>query len=501
MSDWSDCERVPKLSGADVELGNFVLGLDRSGGTGAKASRALLREIEGLPLATPHPYGFEATAHAPARRDPQDWGRKFLPSNGGCAYVDLDHLEICTPEVLSAFDHVAAWHAMLRVARAALERANSRLPAGQTIQVLVNNSDGRSHSYGSHCNFLIARRCWNEIFESRLQHLLFLAACQASSIVLTGQGKVGAENGAPRVDFQLAQRADFFEVLAGPQTTERRPLVNSRDESLAGSAAFGRSGLARLHCIFFDSTLCQVATLLRVGIMQIVLAMIEAGRVNLRLLLEDPLASVRRWSHDPSLKERAALLGGGAVTAVELQLLFLEEAERFVSDGGADGVVPRAPEILAYWGDTLAALAAGDFDRLAGRIDWVLKRALLERAMRQHPRLGWQSAEIRMLDQVYSNLDPAQGLYWACEAEGAVERVVSEERIAHFVREPPEDTRAWARAMLLRGREPERIVAVDWDSITYREGGWAHGAPLYRVDLCDPLGFTREDLLERRYTS
>ena len=22
----------------------------------------------------------------------QDWGRKFLPSTGGCAYIDLDHL-------------------------------------------------------------------------------------------------------------------------------------------------------------------------------------------------------------------------------------------------------------------------------------------------------------------------------------------------------------------------------------------------------------------------
>ena len=42
-----DAGAVPKLLGADIELGNFMLGLEREHGTGALASRALLREIEG----------------------------------------------------------------------------------------------------------------------------------------------------------------------------------------------------------------------------------------------------------------------------------------------------------------------------------------------------------------------------------------------------------------------------------------------------------------------
>jgi len=143
---------VPKLCGADVELGNFVLGLERLNGTGYEASRALLREIE-APYAERGVYGMGGYAY-----NPQDWGRKFLASNGGCAYIDLDHLEICQPEVLSAYDHVAAWHAMLRIARGALDAANAKLPAGQTIHVLVNNSDGRGNAYGSHLNFLVTRR-------------------------------------------------------------------------------------------------------------------------------------------------------------------------------------------------------------------------------------------------------------------------------------------------------------------------------------------------------
>src|SRR5262249_21978031 len=162
-------DRVPKLCGADVELGNFILGMERVGGTGREASRALLREIEA-------PYvdrGGNGTRWASAY-NPQDWGRKYLSSNGGCFYIDLDHLECCLPEVVSAYDHVAAWHAMLRIARRALEAANAKLPPGQRVHVLVNNSDGQGNAYGSHLNFLVTRRAWENTFERKLHHMLYL---------------------------------------------------------------------------------------------------------------------------------------------------------------------------------------------------------------------------------------------------------------------------------------------------------------------------------------
>ena len=48
--------------------------------------------------------------------------------------------------IVAQADHLTA----LRIARDALHRANARLPGGQKIQVLVNNSDGQGNSYGSH---------------------------------------------------------------------------------------------------------------------------------------------------------------------------------------------------------------------------------------------------------------------------------------------------------------------------------------------------------------
>lgn len=509
---------VPKLCGADIELGNFVLGPEGSSGTGHVASRALLSKVEGLRASkwsysygynSVHNYGYGYdwsrsdgsqgdTGYSYGSANSQDWGRKYLPANGGCIYIDLDHIELCIPEVLSAWDHVAATHAMLRIVRRAQVLANEELTEGRSIQVLVNNSDGRSNSYGSHLNFLLSRRAWDDLFLRKLHRLLFLASYQVSSIVFTGQGKVGSENRRPETPYQLSQRADFVETLTGVQTTHRRPIVNSRDEALCGSHSSRVSksspsdDLARLHCIFFDNTLCHVASLLKVGVMQIILAMIEAGVTNLGLVLDDPVAAAVGFSHGADLQARCRLASGEEVTAVELQLRFLAEAKAFARTGGLE-VVPRAEEILALWEDTLQKLHAGDLSALVGRLDWVLKLHVIERSLEQRSDLAWESPELKYLDLLYSSLDPAEGLYWAYQDAGVVERVVSEEEIERFVHEPPEDTRAWTRAMLLRVLPPEQVSDLDWDGVAVRLDPERPSSGVVKVRLDDPLGFTRSE--------
>jgi proteasome accessory factor A len=403
----------------------------------------------------------------------------------------MDHLELCLPEVRNAWDHVAAWHAMLRIARRALVAANAKLPAGQRIHVLVNNSDGRGNVYGSHLNFLVSRRAWDDLFDRKMHHLAWLASFQVSSVVFTGQGKVGAENGAPPVAFQLAQRADFFETLCGPQTTHRRPVVNSRDEALCGPADGPAAGLARLHSIFFDNTLCHGSSLLKIGTMQLVLAMLEADRVNPELIVDDPVAAVVRWSHDPTLAWWEWMASRKRLTAVELQLRFLEDAQRFAASGAFDGVVPRAEAILALWEDTLRKLRARDFTALAPRLDWVGKLHVLAQARERRPDLSWSAPALKHLDHLYGSLDLGEGLYWAAERDGAVERLVSDDEIERFVHEPPEDTRAWTRAVLLRIAGADGVRDIGWDVIRFRRarpGQW----PLVRtLRLDDPLGLTR----------
>jgi len=510
-------ELVPKIIGADVEVANFILGSPYVSRTGPEASRLLLREIDGVPgssyggwfgaggCKTSTAWGNSGSGrnspdHTSATGyDSQDWGRKFLPGNGGCTYIDLSHLELCIPEVRSAHDYVAAWHAMLQIARQAQAAANRRLQPPRRLQVLVNNSDGQGNSYGGHLNFLVFRRLWDNIFCRRAHYMAYLASYQVTSIVFAGQGKVGSENGAPRAAYQLSQRADFFATITGLQTTYDRPIVNSRDEALCGFHPAGRRGdspaerLARLHCIFYDSNLCHVANLLKAGMMQIFLAMLETERLCPALILEDPLDAVICFSHDPTLRARARTADGKHYTAVEWQLRFLDEAHRFLDQGHCEGVVPRAGEILALAADTLEKLHKRDYDALALRLDWVLKLQILRRAMAGRPGLTWGSPEIKHLDHLYSSLDPAEGLYWAYEKAGAVEQVVSPSHVERFMYEPPGDTRAYTRAMALRRAGARCISRVDWDTICFKLPG-ASGWPTYHyVNLPDPGGLTKED--------
>ena len=298
--------------------------------------------------------------------------------------------------------------------------------------MLVNNSDGLGNSYGSHLSLLVTRRTFDNLFDRKLHHMLYLASYQASSIILTGQGKVGAENGAADVAYQIAQRADFFETLCGHQTTHHRPLVNCRDEPLCGSE-LGRGvqipGLARLHVIFYDSNLCHVANLLKTGVLQIVASMIESECVDPGLILDDPVSAVIQWSHDPDLRTRVRLADGRRLNAVEHQQQIFDAAQRFIARGGCEGIVPEAGRILEIWGQTLGQLRNRDFEALAACLDWVLKRRTLERALAVRSDLTWRSPEIKRLDHLYSSLDPEEGLYWACERAGLVQRLADGERI------------------------------------------------------------------------
>jgi proteasome accessory factor A len=490
-------QRLPKLCGADIELASLILGEGSRASTPTMAALAVLREIDGLPHASGGRSNRLENGRGTRRwsraADPRDWGRKFLPANGSCCYIDLSHFEICAPETLSAYDHVAATRAMMRIAQEAMRRANERQPPGRTVQLLANNSDGET-TWGSHLNVLITREGWENLFLKKLQYLLFLSSFQASSGVLLGQGMIATDATDSSMPFRLSQRAEFLEQVVGPQTTYARPIVNARDEALCGGGDDWIAGLggqptraARLHVISYDSNLAQVASLLKVGMLQIIVAMIEAGPVDLSPALDDPVQALRLWNSDPTLRACARTLDGRKLTAVEHQLLFLERARDFVARGGCDETVPRAGEILALQEDTLEGLRQGDLDRLASRLDWVLKLRILERARERRPDLSWNSPEMRHLDLIYASLDPHDGLFWAYEQSGRMERVVSEERIEQLVREPPEDTRAWTRAALLRRAGADHVDSVNWDRVCLRTD--APGARPRRraVVLANPL--------------
>ncbi len=84
--------------------------------------------------------------------------------------------------------------------------------------------------------------------------------------IYAGSGKVGAENQTGPTDYQLSQRADFFETLVDLNTMVRRPIINTRDEPHSDSAKY-----RRLHVIVGDANMAELSTYLKVGTLAIVL--------------------------------------------------------------------------------------------------------------------------------------------------------------------------------------------------------------------------------------
>jgi proteasome accessory factor A len=220
--------------------------------------------------------------------------------------------------------------------------------------------------------------------------------------------------------------------------------------------------------------------------MQIMLALVEARRMDPGLILDFPLAAVRVWSHDPGLRQTARLASGRRLTAVEHQWGFHRLAAQFVGEGGCEGIVPGAEEILRLWEDVLTRLERRDFEGLAPHLDWVLKWVALQRAMGQNPGLSWESPELKHLDHLYGTL--GNGLFWTFSREGLTRKLVTEGQIERLMHEPPANTRAALRVSVLRNADPGEVVNVDWDRVTLRQEDGRRPWPVHTtIHLPDPL--------------
>jgi len=395
-------------------------------------------------------------------------------TNGARYYVDHAHPEYSTPECSDALELVLADKAGERILARSMRASERLLDPGQEIVVYKNNSDGKGNSYGTHENYLVDRQT---PFGSLVRNLL---PWFVSRQVFTGAGKVGTENGATAVDFQLSSRADFFEEEVGLETTLKRPLVNTRDEPHADPQKY-----RRLHVIAGDANLCEVATFLKVGTMAIVLGMIEDDFFDKDLSIIGPVHAVRTVSHDPSLHATIELNDGGSCTALELQWEFLRLAQKYADETGLELCgADVGHEVLRRWELALTALER-DPMTLNGQLDWVTKLALLD-AYRERDGLSWDDPKLALLDLQYHDVRPDRSLYERLVRAGKVERLVDEAAVATAMTEPPDSTRAYFRGQCL-SRWPDSVVAANWDSLILDVGS----DPLRRIPMMEPLKGSR----------
>src|SRR5207247_4576687 len=157
----------------------------------------------------------------------------------------------------------------------------------QDIVVYKNNSDGKGNSYGTHENYLVDRAV---PFTNLVKYLLPWFVTRQ---VFTGAGKVGSETGSAVIDYQLSQRADFFEEEVGLETTLKRPIVNTRDEPHADQQLY-----RRLPVIVGDANLSEVATFLKLGTTALVLSMVEDEFLPREFVFIAPVQTLRRVAYD-----------------------------------------------------------------------------------------------------------------------------------------------------------------------------------------------------------
>jgi Pup amidohydrolase len=299
--------------------------------------------------------------------------------------------------------------------------------------------------------------------------------------VFTGAGKVGGENGSGKIEYQISQRADFFEEEVGLETTLKRPIVNTRDEPHADPQKY-----RRLHVIVGDANLCEVATFLKVGSTAILLAMIEDDFIDKDYSIATPVAALRSVSHDPTCRSTVELVDGGTITAVDLQWEFLRLAQKYADDVGLEacGGDEIAGQVLERWEATLAGLER-DPRTLDGKLDWVTKQSLLD-AYRERDGLEWDDPKLALLDLQYHDVRPGRSLYERLVRAGKVERLVEEEDVTNAMTEPPPTTRAYFRGRCL-AEWADAVVAANWDSLILDVGS----DPLRRIPMMEPLRGTQ----------
>ena len=299
--------------------------------------------------------------------------------------------------------------------------------------------------------------------------------------VVCGAGRVGIRQDGSENGFQVSQRADYFEVEVGLETTLKRPIVNTRDEPHADPDKY-----RRLHVIVGDANLAEVSTYLKVGTTALVLSMIEHHWLTDDFSIDKPVTAIHQVSHDPTLKRLVSLKDGRRLTAVQLQMEYLDQARKFVEHRFGDDADDQTRDVLARWESVLTRLEQ-DPMLCSRELDWVAKLTLLQQ-YRDRDGLQWDHPKLHLIDLQYADVRPEKGLYHRLAARGAIERLLTDAQVGHAVHNPPTDTRAYFRGRCL-AKYADQIAAASWDSVIFDLPG---RESLQRVPTMEPLRGTRD---------
>jgi proteasome accessory factor A len=382
------------------------------------------------------------------------WGRSsnvFL-RNGSRLYLDVgSHPEYATAECDSVHQLITHDRAGERILEGLCVDAEQRLReeglAGD-IYLFKNNTDSAGNSYGCHENYLVERS--TDFLSLAEGFIPFLISRQ----IITGAGKVlQTPRGAL---YCVSQRADHIWEGVSSATTRSRPIINTRDEPHADADLY-----RRLHVIVGDSNMSETTAMLKVGSADLVLRMLESGAVMRDLTFENPIRAIREISHDTTGTRTVTLSNGREVTALQMQMEYLDKVAQYVDRRGLRSD-PMIDKVLDLWERSLKAVESQDFTAIETEIDWVIKKRLLDRYMDKHG-LDLSDVRVAQLDLAYHDINRNRGLFYLLERRGLATRITHDPEVFEAKEVPPQTTRAKLRGdFVKRAQERRRDFTVDW---------------------------------------
>lgn len=365
--------------------------------------------------------------------------RVWLP-NGGCVYQDSGHPEYATPECASPMEAVLYSRAgdmiMRKIFPEFILFKNNLSSVRRWLKV---------DTFGCHENYW-TRFKKDEDAEEKYACSALLTPFLASRQIIDGAGWVNDENG----DFFVSQRAQILHysstqggnVLVSGTTMERPAF------KFDNWMADGKDHYARLHLSTGDANILDFCLFLKMGLTDLVLAMLEDG------FLPDwecgnSEEAFRLISQDFTGKEKAMhLYGGKEVSALEAQRFYLTAAKKYLKSEFKRPSKRKAgfDKIIRLWGKTLQALEKDDLEWLVGRIDHRTKRFLIEREKSKSDNLEFR----RKIDLAYHKINE-DGLGTKVRRLYAKKQFFSEKEVLSACDVCPRDSRAKIRGRIVSG--------------------------------------------------
>jgi len=377
----------------------------------------------------------------------------FLMPNGARFYLDMAHPEICIPicrNPLEALLHDRACEWMMNFIREKhYEVYGNEYRLFKNNTALGDELGGRRSidsgvSYSTHENYLVSRGV--SIKELVAKELPFLVI----RTVLTGAGKVWAQNGQPHADYQLSQRSDFFGHTIGLHTTgTSRPIKNFRDHPYADHTRF-----RRVHVIPGDGNMCEMAEFLKLGLTSIMFMMIEDGFLDDRFSLVNPVSDFHQISRDIYFREKIHLSEGVSKRPIDLMKEYADLMWEYFETFGIRDEILRMAVTEAR---RLLGLLDSHMEDCFGELDHVTKRMLIEGAIEKGRVSSWRDAKAKMMDVQYANINPTEGLFYRPKTYARMKKLLTEVEVERAVFSPP-PTRSRFQVEVNK-----RFGVVSWD--------------------------------------